>query len=289
MSGRLDLAKVIVGEILSRKAVGRTPESDLVMTSPESIRAYTQAGEKDGALASAHLYHAAQICTVVAPGDVVLDLGCGPGALLASVAALVPSARFLGVDLSDGMLREAAQALSEAAIANVELHHGDITTLSFLADDSVDVVVSSMSLHHLADPDALDRSFAEMARVLRPGGGVYLTDFGRLRRLRSIEYFVERSGGPPALRKDYAQSLRAAFNKAELAAAAHCHLGPHVHAYATAISPLIVVLRTTPRRAAARECAALRERVSQLPTARRADIRELACFLRLGGLRDALA
>lgn len=289
MSGHLDLAKVIVGEILSRNAMDRTPETDLVMTAPASIMAYTQAGRKDGALTSAHLYHAAQICTVVTPGDVVLDLGCGPAALLTGVAALIPSAYFRGVDLSSGMLQEAAQALDEAAIANVELHRGDITKLSFLADDSVDVVISSMALHHLPDSDALDHSFAEIARVLRPDGGVYVTDFGRLRRSRSIEYFVERSGGPLALREDYAQSLRAAFSKGELAAAARRHLGQRVQAYATAISPLIVVLRTAPRRAAVDERSALRERVNQLPPERRADVRELASFLRLGGLRDALA
>jgi SAM-dependent methyltransferase len=172
----------------------------------------------------------------------------------------------------------------------VELAREDMTRLEGVADRSIDAVVSSMSLHHLPDAAALDRAFAAVARVLRPGGGVYLTDFGRLKSLRSVDYFVARAapGEDPALSVDYAQSLRAAFSREELARLSARHFGARVRVHATVVSPLVVVLKSEPRRDAGAIKGALRRAARALPAARRDDLRQLQLFLRADGLRSAL-
>jgi arsenite methyltransferase len=95
-------------------------------------------------------------------------------------------------------------------------------------------------------------------------------------------------GEDPALAVDYAQSLRAAFSKHELASLAARHLGRGVRVHATVVSPLVVVVKGERRRDPVAIRRALREAARALPPARRDDLRQLALFLRLDGLRSAL-
>ena len=87
-------------EATARERTQRVPEPDLVMDDPEKVAAFTRAGREDGVMAPVYLFHCAQICEVIRPGDRVVDLGCGPGTQLAMVARLNPDAHFLGIDLS---------------------------------------------------------------------------------------------------------------------------------------------------------------------------------------------
>jgi ubiquinone/menaquinone biosynthesis C-methylase UbiE len=92
--------------------------------------------------------------------------------LLVELGAARPDLRLTGVDLSGDMIASARRnlaALGERATVEV----GDVTSLPF-ADDSFDLIVSSLSLHHWDDPRA---AVPELARVLRPGGRVYVYDF----------------------------------------------------------------------------------------------------------------
>ena len=284
------LLRTVYRELTQAQGFMRIPERELVMSDEASVSAYARGGRADGALAGTYLYHLAQMCELVGPGDLVLDLGCGPCSLLAQLAWLNPRAEFIGVDLSEGMLRQAAALLRQRGITNVELRRRDMTSLRDVPDASMDVVVSSMSLHHLPDLAALDRTFAEVARVLKPEGRLYLSDFGRLKSLRSVDYFVSRAaeGEEPALAEDYAQSLRAAFSREEFEALMARHLAGRARLYSTAISSLLVVVKGgTPRqsRPYGRELGAM---FRALPRARKNDVRQMEVFLRLGGLRSAL-
>lgn len=101
----------------------------------------------------------------IAPGAIVVDLGCGPGAdLPALTAAVGPDGRVLGIDRDDRALAEAAAVT--ATCAQVALQLGDIHRLA-LADRSVDRIHTDRVLQHVDSPDAV---VAEAARVLRPGG-----------------------------------------------------------------------------------------------------------------------
>ena len=105
-------------------------------------------------------------------GGAVLDVGTGPGVLLVELGKRRADLRLSGVDLSPDMIASARRnlrPLGERAVAEV----GDVTSLPF-TDDSFDLIVSSLSLHHWDDPAA---AVPELARVLRPGGRVLIYDF----------------------------------------------------------------------------------------------------------------
>jgi malonyl-CoA O-methyltransferase len=99
----------------------------------------------------------------------VLDVGCGPGGLLATLDAARPGAALAGVDLAPGMLREASLRVARARLAV-----GDAESLPFAAD-SFDLVLSTSTFQWLP---RLDAALAEVRRVLSPGGTFVLALFG---------------------------------------------------------------------------------------------------------------
>lgn len=105
----------------------------------------------------------------LAPDDHVLDVGCGTGAFLASLALASPDAQLTGVDLSWDMLRVARGRLG----AETDLSQARAEALPF-ATESFDVVVSTSAFHFIRHPVA---ALAEMLRVLKPSGRIVVTDW----------------------------------------------------------------------------------------------------------------
>jgi SAM-dependent methyltransferase len=109
----------------------------------------------------------------VEPGAVVLDLGCGAGTDLLIAAQMTgASGTAIGVDMTSSMLERAAASAREMGLANVVLHEALIESLP-LEDAGVDVVISNGVIDLVPDKDAV---FAEIDRVLRPGGRLQLAD-----------------------------------------------------------------------------------------------------------------
>jgi arsenite methyltransferase len=107
------------------------------------------------------------------PGERVLDLGSGGGIdVLLSAKRVGPTGRAFGVDMTDEMLALARRNAAEAGATNVEFLKGHIEALPLPAD-SIDVVISNCVVNLAADKPAV---FAEIARVLRPGGRIGITD-----------------------------------------------------------------------------------------------------------------
>ena len=288
----LPVLKTLARELVSRERSPRRTEPDLVMDDPEKVAAYTRAGREDGVMAPVYLFHCAQVCEVIRPGDTVVDLGCGPATQLAMVARLNPDVRFVGVDLSEEMLERARAYGAEQGLGNVAFQQADVTDLGFLGDASVDAVFSTVALHHLPDVDHLERTFAEVARVLRPGGGLYLVDFGHLKSEKSIEYFAYQYSDrqPELFTLDYLYSLRAAFPLADFQRLADRYLAGRAQVYSTFLMPFMVVVKSPPRAGEVPQgvragLAALR---AALPSYHRTDLQDLRTFFRLGGLASPL-
>lgn len=286
----LAVLKVLLRELTTSERAGRVPEPCLVMDETENAAAYAKAGTVDLVLEPVYVFNAAHVCEVIRPGDLVLDLGCGPATQLAMVAALVPEARFLGVDLSRPMLELGHMLLAERGIANTELREADITNISFLPDHSVDAVMSTLTLHHLPDKSMLDRTFLEVKRVLKPGGGVFILDFGRLNSQRSMHYFAHQYADRQSalFTEDYWNSLRAAFAKADYESAT-APLAGQARLFSTFLAPYMMALKSPNRLEGASDVRVRLDRlVGGLAPHQRVDLRDLSTFFRLGGLRSGL-
>jgi arsenite methyltransferase len=108
----------------------------------------------------------------IAPGEIVVDLGCGAGTdLLVSAQMTGHAGRVIGVDMTATMLQRARDSAA-MGLANVELHESLIESLP-LPDASVDVVISNGVIDLVPDKEAV---FSEIDRVLRPGGRLQLAD-----------------------------------------------------------------------------------------------------------------
>jgi SAM-dependent methyltransferase len=107
------------------------------------------------------------------PGERVADLGCGSGTDALVAAQMVgPAGHVTGVDMTPEMLARARRAAAELGAANVDFVEGELERLP-LPDASVDVVLSNGVVDLVPDKD---RVFAEIVRVLRPGGRIQIAD-----------------------------------------------------------------------------------------------------------------
>jgi L-amino acid N-acyltransferase YncA/2-polyprenyl-3-methyl-5-hydroxy-6-metoxy-1,4-benzoquinol methylase len=107
------------------------------------------------------------------PGETVLDLGSGAGLdVLVSARRVGPTGRAIGLDMTPEMLAISRRHASDQGVANAEFLLGQIEAIP-LPDNAVDVVISNCVITLSADKP---RVFAEIARVLRPGGRIGIAD-----------------------------------------------------------------------------------------------------------------
>ena len=109
----------------------------------------------------------------VKDGDTLLDLGSGAGIdVLLAAERVGPTGRVIGVDMTDEMIAKADENIAAAGVSNVQVRKGLIEDLP-IEDESVDWVISNCVIN--LSPEK-DRVFGEIARVLKPGGRMLVSD-----------------------------------------------------------------------------------------------------------------
>ncbi len=109
----------------------------------------------------------------VKPGDVVVDLGSGAGIdILIAGKKVGPTGRVIGVDMTDEMIQRAEANIRTAGLTNVEVRKGIIEELPIEAE-SVDWIISNCVIN--LSPEK-QKVFSEIARVLKPGGQMLVSD-----------------------------------------------------------------------------------------------------------------
>jgi ubiquinone/menaquinone biosynthesis C-methylase UbiE len=111
----------------------------------------------------------------VGAGSSLLDVACGPGLLIFDAISTVgPAGRGVGIDISDKMVEEARRKAARLKLTNTHFQRMDAENLEF-PDESFDAVTAGLALLHFPDPL---RALSEMKRVLKPGGGVAVSEWG---------------------------------------------------------------------------------------------------------------
>jgi demethylmenaquinone methyltransferase/2-methoxy-6-polyprenyl-1,4-benzoquinol methylase/phosphoethanolamine N-methyltransferase len=113
---------------------------------------------------------------LIQPGDSVLDVGCGTGEVTLPAKRRAKHGRVYGIDPAPEMIAVARKKAAHKGL-EVDFRVAVIEALPF-PDSSIDVVTSSLMMHHLPD-DLKVRGLAEIYRVLKPGGRLLIADFMR--------------------------------------------------------------------------------------------------------------
>ncbi len=141
--------------------------------------------------------------------ETVLDVGCGRGLLLIAAARRLSRGKAVGIDLwrsvdQSGNRPEVtlANARAEGVAERVVIKTGDMRELPY-PDGSMDVVISSLAIHNIPDPEGRARAVREIARVLKPNGRVALLDMEctteYVRTLHEAGWHTVESSGPSYL------------------------------------------------------------------------------------------
>jgi len=110
------------------------------------------------------------------PASNIVDIGCGPGYLIADILKAFPRVSVTGVDIAEEMLERARDNMSRLGFGGrTSFRQGDIHELPF-EDDSVDFIVTTLSLHHWSEPV---KAINEIHRVLKLGSRFLLFDLRR--------------------------------------------------------------------------------------------------------------
>ncbi len=147
-----------------------------------------------------------------------LDAGCGGGRYSLALSML-GARKVYGADVSKAAIKDARKRAAQYKITNIEFRNSSVEKLPF-KNNSFDFIVCSGVVHHTSNPE---KSLAEISRVLRPGGGIYMLMYATggvrwplvqiLRPLAQeigfnvMDKVCQETGMPPNKRRTYLDDL----------------------------------------------------------------------------------
>ncbi|MEB3325864.1 MAG: methyltransferase [Cyanobacteriota bacterium] len=198
-----------------------------LMDDPHQAQAYAEADfvETDRAFTE-RILTLVTGCRPGRPIERILDLGCGPGNITFLLGEALPQTPVLGLDGAEAMLALAEERRAKAPDrwAHVHFHQAMLPlvadALATLPDPFAppyDLIVSNSLLHHLHDPAVLWQAVGQWAG---PGALVVVRDLRRPPNPEALQTLVQchTVGAPAVLRRDFANSLAAAFLPEEVEA-----------------------------------------------------------------------
>ena len=152
------------------------------------------------------------------PGEVVVDLGSGGGLDVFLAARMVgPTGRAIGIDMTPAMIERARASAASGGYNNVEFYQSTIDSIP-MPDASVDCVISNCVLNLAPDKLAV---FREIARILKPGGRLAVSDIALKQELpeavsRSMAAYVGCISGAIRIEDYRAGLVSAGFEHVEI-------------------------------------------------------------------------
>ena len=196
--------------------LSRTPEPEL-MNDRRQAQAYAAADFSAGDQA---FIDRLQVLFPQGMGELLLDLGCGPGNISFRLARSYPAATVLAVDGATAMLDLAREQLERERMLQPDLVERLRFVEAVLPDPALtcvaSAVLSNSLLHHLHDPQVL---WSSLRHLGAPGAAIYVKDLRRPGSLADAETLRARylAEAPAVLQRDYLASLQAAFTPEEVA------------------------------------------------------------------------
>jgi ubiquinone/menaquinone biosynthesis C-methylase UbiE len=181
-----------------------------LMDDPQEAVAYD---EMDHAAVNAVFVE--DLLTAGLPGPDVLDMGTGTARIPIELCRRAADCRVMASDGAVAMLDVARYNVALAALDyRIQLHHGDARQLGF-ESEMFDAVISNSLIHHVPDPAPV---LAEMVRLVRPGGRLFVRDLYRPDSQAELERLVAcyADGAPELARAMFRNSLQAALSLTEI-------------------------------------------------------------------------
>lgn len=213
---------LIAAQAFSRQTLERRPEPSAVTNQPENVLQYDQVMTTKLAIAYAVALEVIYRSRPVPFGGTALDLACGPGHFSLCMAKYLRLDWLTGIDLSTPMIEVASRNAELQRQDQCEFRVGDVTDQSCEAGVSVDLCTFTDAAHHLPDLATVGKVIAEMDRVTKPQGLIFLMDLVRLKNERITEKYVEVMARDycnrelEAFKDDFCNSMYAAWTCEEL-------------------------------------------------------------------------
>lgn len=184
-----------------------------VMDGEEQVRAYAQAD-----FSQENQWFVDQFLQIFPDfrEGVVLDIGCGPGDILLRLAKACPSLNLIGLDASEPMIKLGRAAVDEAKLSD-RIRLDCERFQDFQLQEPVDAIISNSLVHHLPNPYKFWYALKHLAKA---GAPVFVMDLMRPETTEEAQALVDQYAAdePEQLRRDFYNSLLAAFTEDEVAA-----------------------------------------------------------------------